>query len=81
MDFMTKLGKVNNFPNGKTISESGFWSQICKPLNSDADIFPTEICLYIIKEKNHDLQSRVLTELHAVTPHMAMNQKFSAILV
>lgn len=68
MDFMTKLEKVNNFPNGKTISKSGLWSQIRKPLNSDADVFPTEICFYIIKENNHDLQSRVLTGLHAVTP-------------
>jgi len=52
MDFMTKLGTVSNFPNGKATSKLGLWSQMCRPLNSDTDIFPTEICLYIKKEKN-----------------------------
>lgn len=48
---------------------------MCRPLNSDADS-PTEICLYIKKEKNpHDLQSRVLTGLGATTPACGNEQK------
>lgn len=77
---MTKLGKVNNFPNGKAISKLGLWSQMCRPLNSDADVFPTEICLYIKRKKpTHDLQSLQGSVLQL--QHMAMNQNFSAILV
>lgn len=79
---MTKLGKVNNFPNGKAISKLGLWFQMCRPLNSDTDVFPTEICLYIKKGKNPMIYSPgSLQDFVLQLQNMAMNQKFSAILV
>lgn len=48
---------------------------MCRPLNSDADVFPTEIRLYIKKKKNQPW-SAVLTGLCATTPAYGNESKF-----